>query len=258
MRAVNTLLTRGLRDDRSWEDRRGRHILMTRLIQREWPGPDAAAQTHEAENGLGIGGGPYYFYVLRAEASHGFVVFVLSEADDVAWPPAARGATPFDSGGWWLDKIHTEPRLDPAARQTAFQAADVLLRDWKGAFEQYIDANYSKVDEYIEGRAPISRYRLPQTEAAILRGPPNTPKAWTWEVRIPHRLIARHLTPKAIFITERVRRAYVQWLWRESPLLPSAARRIRRWISNHAIVPDHNETVVGAAQKWMAVEAAGG
>ena len=253
---MNTLLTRGLRnrsvDGLDW------YTLMTRAIQGEWPSPDAAVRTLEAERELGIVGHPYYFYVLRAEDSYSLAVFVLSEAEDVVWPPAAKGATPFDSGGWWLGKIHTEPRLDPAARQAAFQALDVWLGDWKGEFEQYIRANYGTVEEYIEGRVPSSGCRPPKTEFTILRGSPNTSKAWTWEVRVPHNLIADRLTPKAVYITETHRDDYVYWLLRESQLPDRTTLGIHRWISDHAIVPDHNESVVQAAQESLVSEAARG
>ena len=258
MRAVKTLLTRGLRNDRSGDDGRDWCALMTSTIQEEWPAPDAAVRTLEAESGLGIVGKPYYFYVLRAEDSYGFVVFVLSEAEDVTWPPDAKGAAPFDSGGWWLGKIHTKPRLDPAARQTAFQASEVLLRDWKGAFEQYLHANYSTVDEYVEGRPPRFGCQPQQTEFTIHHRPLNAPKAWTWEVRIPHSLIAGRLTPKEVYITEINRDDYIYWLLRESRLPDSTTRRIIGWIAEHARVIGRNELVVRAVLDSMALEAARG
>ena len=224
-------------------------MLMTRTIQGKWPAPHASEWTLKAEDGLGIAERPYYFYVLRAEDSHGFVVFVLSEAEDVIWPPAAKGATPFDSGGWWLGKIHTKPPLDPAARRTAFQALELLLRDWKGTFERYIHANYGTIDEYIEGRAPSSG----QTEFTILRGPPNSSKAWTWEVRIPHELIEGRLTAKAVYITEASLDDYVGWLLHESQLPDNTTAQIMGWISDHAIVA---ESVVQATQESLVAEAA--
>lgn len=91
--------------------------LSTRAIQRQWPTPAASPQALEAERELGILGKPYYFYVLRAEDSVGLVVFILSEAEGAVWPADARGATPFDSGGWWLGMIHTGPSLDTTARR---------------------------------------------------------------------------------------------------------------------------------------------
>ena len=79
---MNSLLTRGLRRSSvhgggDWRE------LMTNAVRAEWPAPTASGRTLEAERGLGIGGKPYYFYVLQAEESFGFVVFVLSEVNVV-------------------------------------------------------------------------------------------------------------------------------------------------------------------------------
>lgn len=150
---VNHLLTRGLRSSRlrggdDWLE------LVTKAIREEWPSPAASPQTLEAERGLGILGRPYYFYVLYAEDGYGFVVFVLSEAEGAVWPEGARGATPFDSGGWWLGKIHTQPPVDTAARQAAFLKLEVPLREWQDAFEEYIHTQYRTIKDYLNGEAP--------------------------------------------------------------------------------------------------------
>ena len=254
--AMNVLLTRGLRNMRLRDDG-GWYELVTRAIQGEWPAPAASPQTLEAERGLGILGKPYYFYVLRAEDSYGLVVLVLSEAEGTVWPLGAMGATPFDSGGWWSDKIHTDPPLDTKARQAAFRTLDVPLRDWQDAFERYIHVHYGPVRDYLEGRAPRSGSQPPAAGFTIIKGQPNTARAWTWEVRIPHDLIAGRLTLCAAYMTEASRGDYVDWLWR-SPLADSESLRIYRWISDHVIVPKQNESVVRAAGESMALEAARG
>ena len=59
------------------------------------------------------------------------------------------GATPFDSGGWWLGKIQTDPTLDEAARQVAFPGLDVPLGDWQEAFEEYLHSHYGRVSDYL-------------------------------------------------------------------------------------------------------------
>ena len=254
---MNGLLTRGLRSARlrgggDWRE------LVTKAINGEWPDPAASPQTLEAEGGLGILGNPYYFYVLRAEDSYGLVVFVLSEAEGVVWPADARGATPFDSGGWWSDKIHTAPPLDTAARQAAFRTLDVPLCGWQDAFEQYIHAHYGTVGDYLEGRAPRSGSRSPETGFTIIEGQPNTARAWTWEVRVPHDLIAGRLMLRAVHMTEISHAEYVDWLYYHSPLADSESLRVHRWISDHVIVPKQNESVVRAVRESMALEAARG
>ena len=253
---MNSLLTRGLRHAQlrgggDWRE------LVTRAIRREWPAPAASPQTLEAECGLGILGKPYYFYVLRAEDSYGLVVFVLSEAEGAAWPADARGATPFDSGGWWSDKIRTDPPLDTTARQAAFRTLDVPLRDWRDAFEQYIRAHYSTVGDYLEGRAPTSGNQPPGIGFTIIKGQPNTAQAWTWEVRIPHDLIVGRLVLRAVYMTEVSRDDYVDWLW-YSPLADSESSRIHRWVEDHVIVPKQDELVVRAVKDSIALEVADG
>ena len=230
---------------------------MTRAIRGEWPAPAVSPQTLEAERGLGILGEPYYFYVLRVEDSYGLVVFVLSEADGAVWPADAKGATPFDSGGWWLDKIRADPPLDTTARQAAFRTLDVPLRDWQDAFERYIHSHYGTVGDYLEGRAPRSGNGPPETGFTIIEGQPNTARAWTWEVRVPHELVAGRLALRAVHMTEAGRDDYVDRLWR-SPRADSESLRIHRWVEDHVIVPKQDESVVWAARESVALEAAHG
>ena len=106
---MNNLLIRGLRQGRVHGDEDWRE-LMTDAIRGAWPAPRASDQTLRAERGLGIGGRPYYFYVLRAEEDFGLVVFVLNESEDANWPSNAKGATPFDSGGLWSRQDRNRPR----------------------------------------------------------------------------------------------------------------------------------------------------
>lgn len=253
---MNSLLTRGLRKGRfrasgDWPE------LVTQAIQGKWPAPAASPQTLEAERGLGVIGKPYYFYVLRAEDSYGLAVFVLSETEGAVWPAEARGATPFDSGGWWLDMIHTDPPLDTTARQAGFRTLDVPLRGWQDAFEQHIHAHYGTVGDYIEGRAPKTGGQPLETGFTIVKGPPNSPRAWTWEVRVPHDLIADRLALRAIYMSEVSRGDYVDWLWR-SPLADTESRRIDQWFADHVVVVQKQELVLRAVKEAMAQEAAGG
>lgn len=249
---MNRLLIRGLRDIRLHGGEPNE--LVTRAVRGEWPAPVASPQTIEAERGLGIVGKPYYFYVLRAERIYGFVVFVLSEAEGAVWPQDARGATPFDSGGWWLEKIRTDPALDETERKAAFRKLDVPLRGWQEAFERYIDSRYGRVGDYLEGRAPDSGCDSAETGFAIIKGKPNEARAWTWEVRVPHQLIPGRLTLRKVYMTERCRHDYIEWVWRTSRLADSERPRIRMWITDHVEVPKHNESVVRAARESIALE----
>lgn len=253
---MNHLLTRGLRHSRL-DERGDWRELVTKAIQGEWPAPAASAQTLAAERGLGILGQPYYFYVLRAEDSYGLVVFVFREAADAAWPADAMGATPFDSGGWWLEKIRTEPPLDTAERQAAFRTLDVPLQDWQSAFERYILERYDTLAHYLEGHAPKAASPPSDLGFTILKGQPNTARAWTWEVRVPHGIAAGRLALQAVYMTAVSRDAYLDWLWR-SGFEDAESGRIHQWIEAHAIVPRAGELVVQAARRSIALEVANG
>ena len=175
---MNNLLIRGLRQSRvhgsgNWRE------LVTSAIRGEWPAPNALERTQKAERGLGIGGKPYYFYVLRAEENFGLVVFVLSEDEEADWPSGARGATPFDSGGLWWEKVVTRPALDGAGRHAFFRNHDVSLMDWRSAFERYVRDHYGTVADYLVGSAPGPGSEPRDPEVTIIRGSPNDKQAWT-------------------------------------------------------------------------------
>ena len=252
---MNNLLIRGLRQGRVHGDGDWRE-LMTDAIRGAWPAPRASDQTLRAERGLGIGGRPYYFYILRAEEDFGLVVFVLNESEDANWPSNAKGATPFDSGGLWSGKIATNPELNDAGRRTFFQRHDVPLVDWKAAFEKYIHAHYGTVADYLKGSAPGSGSKLQNSGTVIIKGSPNDRRAWTWEVRVPHDLIARHLDLRAAYITEANHSRYLHWLRRRTSLTESESRQIQRWVEHNVVVvaPMDDESVVQAVEDWMALE----
>ena len=230
---------------------------MTSAVRGEWPAPTASPQTLEAERGLGILGKPYYFYVLRAAESFGLVVFVLRQVEEVDWSVDAKGATPFDSGGLWLGKVATRPKLDEAGRRRFFQDQEVPLVDWKAAFEEYVRTRYGTVSDYIKGSAPGLGNEPQESEVSIIRGQPNTTQAWTWEVRIPHDLIAGRLTLRAAYMNEVSRDDYVDWLWHSS-LADHESHQIQSWIENHVIVPEQHELAVRAANDAIALEVADG
>ena len=247
---MDSLLIRGLRQRRvhgggDWRE------LVTGAIRGEWPAPKASERTREAERGLGIVGQPYYFYVLRAEGSFGLVVFVLSEDDGADWPSDAGGATPFDSGGLWGNKVLTRPELDEAGRRAFFRDHDVPLVDWRAAFEGYVHAHYGTVSSYLEGDAPGPGAEPRDSEAAIIRGRPNNKRAWTWEVRVPHDLAPGRLALRAAYMTETRRDDYLDWLWR-SPLADNETRRIHRWVEAHVIAS--RQDVVQAVEDRLALE----
>lgn len=249
---MNNLLIRGLRQRRvhggdDWRE------LVTSAIQGEWPTPKPSEPTRKAENGLGIDGAPYYFYILRADGNFSLVVFVLSENEEADWPSDARGATPFDSGGLWLKKITTNPELDDAGRRTFFQDHDRPLTDWQSAFEDYVRTHYGAVSSYLKGNAPSPRTEPPNSPVTIITGSPNSALAWTWEVRVPHDLIAPRLALRAVCMTETRRDDYLDWLWR-SPLTDHESLRIHQWMDTYVVIPRPDESVVQAIGNRLALE----
>ena len=252
---MNSLLTRGLRRSSvhgggDWRE------LMTSAVRGEWPAPKASGRTLKAEQGLGIGGKPYYFYVLRAEESFGFVVFVLSEVEEADWPVGAKGATPFDSGGLWFGRTATHPELDEAGRRLFFQHQDVPLMDWRAAFEDYIHAHYGTVSDYLEGNVPGPGISPQDLGVTIIRGSPNDKRAWTWEVRIPYDLVAGRLKLRAAYMKATHRRSYLDWLLRSS-LTERESNSIYRWVEDNVVVPTQDESVVQAVEDRITLEVGG-
>ena len=251
---MSSLLIRGLRQSRlrgggDWRE------LMTSAVRGKWPAPKASARTLEAESGLGIRGEPYYFYVLRAEESFGFIVFVLREVEEAVWPLDAKGATPFDSGGLWSGKIRTDPGLDRAGRRKFFRGSDVHLVDWRAKFEHYIGTRYGTVSDYVKGSAPRLGNKPMGSGTPIIEGQSNTAQAWTWEVRVPHDEAARRLELQAAYMTEADRRRYLDWLWHGS-LTERESSDIHRWVEDYVIVPTQDESVAQAVEDRLMLEVA--
>lgn len=221
---------------------------LTSAIKGSWPAPTASARTQAAERGLGISDKPYYFYALRTDRRFSFVVFLLSEGGD--WPRDARGATPFDSGGMWFEKIATDPPLDQGGRQELFKTHDLPLVAWHSEFETYIGTRYRTVADYVRGGPPAGRH-LHHPQHAIIIGEPNEPPAWTWEVRVPHQLAPHHLELRAVCLSEESRNLYLGWLWDHSPLPTSERREIDGWLQDYAIVPSPGLSEADSAADWL-------
>ena len=228
--------------------------LMTNAIAGTWPAQTPSAGTRGAERGLGITGRPYYFYALRADKNFGLVVFLLSEIEGVDWPPAARGATPFDSGGLWFGMIATDPPLNPSDRRGFFNTHDVPLAGWYAAFGTYIGTRYKTIADYVRGSAPATDTQ--NSGPAIAMDAPTDPRAWTWEVRVPHQLVDRHLELRAVCISEENLTLYSDWLSGHSRLTPGESSRIKKWIQDYAIVPSPGLSEEDKAVEWIVQEVA--
>ena len=183
-------------------------------------------------------------------------MFVLGETKGVDWPSDAKGASPFDSGGLWFGRIDTTPPLDQVGRRGLFNAQEVPLAAWRAAFETDIATRYSAIADYVRGHVGSADIQPKESEPAIVIGRPNGPRAWTWEVRVPHALIHRNLELRAVCLSEERQRFYLGWLWKDSPLAIGESRRIEKWLQDNAIVPSPGQFEVDAVTEWLVQEAA--
>ena len=200
--------------------------LMTDVILKKWSSWNPSRGTKQAEDGLGIEGTPRYFYAMRTDRAFGIVVFFFREVHNVAWPADAYGATPFDSGGLWHDKICTDPPSGSVSTNTIFREHQKSLMSWKQAFKKYIASNYDSMKEYIMGNPPGIG------SSPIIPGSPNSSRAWTWEVRIPRELTNRHVELLGGFLSDEDRSTYLDWLWYDSNLDDVLCRSINLWMQD--------------------------
>lgn len=214
-------LPEGTRSSMDWRE------SLTRIIRRQWSSRQPSQRTQQAEAGLGIEGTPCYFYAMRTERAFGFAVFFFCEIRSYGWPESSRGATPFDSGGFWHGKVHTVPSTASVERKEIFRIHEKPLPSWRQAFKKYITANYNSIEEYVEGLPPS------MGSSPILPGPPNTSRAWTWEVRIPSVLMDGGVELLRGFLPEEDRAKYLDWLWADSSHDDGICRSIQRWMQDN-------------------------
>ena len=213
---------------------------MTNIIRKDWSPRWRSPRTRQAEDGLGIRGTPHYFYAMRTEREFGFAVFLFRETRSAKWPEGTDGATPFDSGGLWHGQVRTSHAVGLPEIQGIFQSRQKPLTSWTPAFHEYIATNYRSMDEYIKGDHPSTG-----TEP-IIPGPPNTSRAWTWEVRIPGALMNEGVELLRGFLSEDDRQIYLDWLWDDSALDDSICDGIELWMQDNMTftpLPRHPSTV---------------
>lgn len=208
-----TLLVHGLReesvgitteaDGAETEDRLWRRI--SDALRSRWPKPSPSLGTARTEEGLGILGSPYYFYVMRAHKTFGYVVFLFEEIETNAMPSDARGATPFDTGGLWLGEIH--PVKGKGPKLGLFASEEVTLQCWRPKFLSYMNHNYSVAVDYVDGKPPT-----PGIAGVTCQTAANEARAWTWEVRYPSGLASSRLRLDRAYMHRDDREDYLGWL----------------------------------------------
>ena len=200
---------------------------MTGIIRKSWSSSQRSPSTKNAEAELGIQGTPHYFYAMRTERAFGVVVFFFRETRSTEWPKGIDGATPFDSGGLWHGHVRTSPPADCAGIREIFLTHREPLASWTPTFHEYVAANYRSMKEYIQG-APPSTGTDP-----IIPGPPNSSRAWMWEVRIPNAWMNVGVELLHGFLSEDDRQMYLNWLWDDSGLDDSICDEIEDWMRDN-------------------------
>ena len=74
------------------------------------------------------------------------------------------------------------------------------------------------------------------------------------EVRVPHNLIRDCLILRKVYMTERYRNDYRDWVRRSGQLTDGERLRVLGWITDHVEVPKHHESVVRAVRESIALE----
>lgn len=184
--------------------------------------------TTATETGLGIA--PcHYWYLLHAEATFGQTVFLWSATID-SWQENEGGLCPFDSGGLWHGHIVTDPPLATMqARKMFFDRYNQALPGWDESFRLHLATSYGSAGDYIRGQAPQTG--VPE----IVKGLPNTSRAWAWEARVCRDtpLIAR-LTLESVYWTEPDRDNFDLWLEGHDFLDDSQLEQIQAWSLAHS------------------------
>lgn len=223
-------LTYGLR----WpDDPVARHRLITDVLQGRCAEVEPSRTTVEAEDGLDIADRPSYFFVMRTEQAFGRAVFVYTDNGTSDQTGEGGGATPFDSGGLWHGHLCTEPPIGRDQRLDLFRAANASLADWQRDFGDYVRINYSRLEEYVLGSSPKQG-----TPPIVPRSPPNSARAWTWEVRVPRDLVGVRLRLVSGAMLRTDYYDYLDWLWRESPVEDRDAGQIQGWAAKNLILSD--------------------
>ena len=216
------------------------------VLSLKWSNRTASHRTSSAESGLGISGTPHYFYIMRTEQAFGFAVFLFHHNNDLPWPSATQGATPFDSGGLWHEKFHTRlPISTDQDKKHFFLCHQKSLSSCLADFRCYLTRNYDSLDAYVRGSPPANEL------APIIAGPPNTSRAWTWELRIPSALMRRHVVLHRGFLSAEDCCRFSDWLWTDSGLPDDECTRIYHRIKENVTQTSAGESAFSVARDYL-------
>lgn len=206
-----------------------RHVLAI-IRSRSIEIPHAASLT-DTEKSLGIPPSMYW-YIGRADDLYGEVVF-LCHANTTNSDPQQEGMCPFDSGGMWSGRIHTNPLYEPMSkeRHEVFWRFNTSLLDWDKLFLSHIQSYYSVPSHYVLGHPPNS---MPTDFAVVCSQPPNHSVAWTWEVHVACERADTRVRARHGYMTKARKDEVMNWIEEQSweiliEVLP--------WIESHIDTP---------------------
>ena len=202
-------------------------VSLTNIVRRQWGLRKPSPNTIQAETGLGIDGTPYYFFAMHTERAFGFAVFFFQARRKSAWQDEVNGATPFDSGGLWHDNLRTTRPINDHQKRKIFRTNQYSLSTWVREFNRYIHNNYNSINKYIYGERPSIGV------APIIPKPPNTSRAWTWEVRVPINLMYTGMELMYGFMSEEDGERYRDWLWNDSEFDDGVCHSIELWMESN-------------------------
>ncbi len=208
------------RENEEWQE------VVTKIILGNLEGIISDAGTNEAEIGLGISPS-FYWFIARTEEAYGGGIF-FDFVDPETCKGIDGGVCPFDTGGLWKGYIKTDPPFDnDDERREFFSKNNTPLDSWSKNFRDYINENYSRFDDYVEGKAPITGIIEIRDDGF------NKPRAWTWEGRIVLSQVKGKARKIFFLCSDEKRRRFDEWLANEKKIELKEKIFLKRWIKNN-------------------------
>lgn len=187
--------------------------------------------TSDSEVGLGIPRS-WYWFIARTELVFGNGTF-LFDVRTTSYQATDGGACPFDTGGLWFGFIITDPPLANVDDiRKFFHQYKVDLNLWATTFKDYVGSNYVDYAAYVGGKPPDKGQGVPD----IVKGPPNTTRAWAWEGWIERSLVNEKMTLVQFITTGEKNKHFLQWLYKYGKYNMKQKKYIQKWLKQNRMV----------------------
>jgi hypothetical protein len=233
------LWVHGLRSERNdpgskneeWEE------VVTKMILGNLEGVISEASKNEAEMGFGISPS-FYWFISRTDEAYGGGIF-FDFVDPEICEGINGGVCPFDTGGLWKGYIKTNPPLDnDAKRRDFFLKNDTPIHLWAKTFRDYINENYSRFVDYVDGKAP--KKGIP----GIRDDGFNKPRAWTWEGRMVLNMVEEK-RKKVLFLgTKGQQIGFEDWIKKRKNISLEDKLLLKKWIKKNFNLSEGDESPV--------------